>query len=141
MDQISRWLSHNGHTRFAVAVLDASIQRILSQHAYPEAISALLSELISCTVLMRSGHKQAGYLISQIQNEGGLRALVCKCNENYGISGLCQFEQDHLNEPLLSQGKIVLTLVNDQSEHPYQSVVPFHHEDICEQHLVLFSDH
>ena len=133
MDKIFRFHTRSENMLGSVVVLEDSLATILTQHQYPIAIGSLLSEVLCCTALVRSCHKQEGQLIVQIQNDKPIDMLVAKCDHDYQISGVCRFDEQTLGDQVrLSQGLIVISLVAKKQANPYQSLVPYHGETVCQ---------
>ena len=133
-DQIQHFLFENKGIRGILVRLDDSLKNILSQHQYPEAVNHLLAESLAATTLMMTTIKFNGKLIMQLQNQGAISLLVTKCNDQLGISGLAKWDNTIPVESLektLDQGKLVMTLMQDNKVEPYQSIVPINSQSVA----------
>jgi molecular chaperone Hsp33 len=133
-DQVQRFLFEQSDVRGIIVRLDDSLQHIMQQHQYPEVIHALLAETLMASVLMFATLKFKGRLIIQLQNQGPISLLVAKCNDQYHISGLAQWDSEQeiaSIEKTLDHGKLVVTLLRDNNVKPYQSIISLEQQTIA----------
>ncbi|MCC2979099.1 Hsp33 family molecular chaperone HslO [Sphingomonas sp. IC4-52] len=109
------------------------LDTILSVHAYPPAIEALLAEALTLTALVGATLKDVnGQLTLQTQSEQGVvRLLVCDYRGGE-IRGYVQFDADRLAEApadptlfaLFGQGYLAITFDLAATGERYQGIVP-----------------
>ncbi|WP_093065245.1 Hsp33 family molecular chaperone HslO [Sphingomonas sp. OV641] len=109
------------------------LDTILSVHAYPPAIEALLAEALTLTALVGATLKDVnGQLTLQTQSEHGVvRLLVCDYRGGE-IRGYVQFNEDRLAEApvdptlfaLFGQGYLAITFDLAATGERYQGIVP-----------------
>ncbi|WP_066780127.1 Hsp33 family molecular chaperone HslO [Sphingomonas sp. CCH5-D11] len=109
------------------------LDTILSVHAYPPAIEALLAEALTLTALVGATLKDVnGQLTLQTQSEHGVvRLLVCDYRGGE-IRGYVQFDEDRLAEApvdptlfaLFGQGYLAITFDLAATGERYQGIVP-----------------
>lgn len=109
------------------------LDTILSVHAYPPAIEALLAEALTLTALVGATLKDVnGQLTLQTQSEQGVvRLLVCDYRGGE-IRGYVQFDEDRLAEApvdptlfaLFGQGYLAITFDLAATGERYQGIVP-----------------
>lgn len=109
------------------------LDTILSVHAYPPAIEALLAEALTLTALVGATLKDVnGQLTLQTQSEHGVvRLLVCDYRGGE-IRGYVQFDGDRLAEApvdptlfaLFGQGYLAITFDLAATGERYQGIVP-----------------
>lgn len=117
------------------------LDEILSKHAYPPAIEALLAEALALTALIGSTLKDAGgQLTMQSQSDNGVvRLLVCDYRGGE-VRGYVDFDADRLadapEKPTLFAlfGKGYLTITFDQAltGERYQGIVPLDGQTLAE---------
>ena len=87
------------HARGRVVRLGPALDAILSAHAYPPAIEALLAEALTLCALMGSTLKdEAGQLTMQTRSDAGVVQLLV-CDYRGGeLRGYIQYDADRLAE-------------------------------------------
>lgn len=121
------------HARGRMVRLGPVLDTILSVHAYPPAIEALLAEALTLTALVGATLKDVnGQLTLQTQSEHGVvRLLVCDYRGGE-IRGYVQFDEDRLAEApvdptlfaLFGQGYLAITFDLAATGERYQGIVP-----------------
>ena len=121
------------HARGRIARLGPTLDAILSAHAYPPAIEALLAEALTLTALSGSTLKDAGgQLTMQAQNKAGIVSLLV-CDYRGGeLRGYVQYDADRLAEAgvepslfaLFGQGYLAITFDQATTGERYQGIVP-----------------
>jgi molecular chaperone Hsp33 len=119
--------------RGRVVRLGASLDAILSAHAYPPAIETLLAEALALCALMGSTLKdEAGQLTIQTRTESGVVELLV-CDYRGGeLRGYVQYDADRLaaapENPtlfaLFGQGYLAITFDLATTGERYQGIVP-----------------
>ena len=69
--------------------LGPTIDRILSQHAYPEPVAAMLGEAITLAVVLAGALKYDGIFTLQTKGDGPIRLMVVGCIDGGGGARLC----------------------------------------------------
>jgi molecular chaperone Hsp33 len=98
---------------------------------YAAPVRELLGELAAVAALIGSNLKAPGRIGFQMSGHGPVSMLVMDCNEKLQLRGMARSSLSdeapaHVAgvPALLGDGQLVLTLQTDNSETPYQSVVP-----------------
>lgn len=114
--------------------LGQAADTILSQHAYPEAVSALLGEAVTLTAMLGSSLKFDGKFILQTKSDGPVSFLVVHYNAPGGLRGYASFDAGELRRTeawrgahrpgLLGQGHLAMTIDPGGEMECYQAVVP-----------------
>lgn len=129
------------HARGRIVRLGAVLDTILSAHAYPRAIEALLAEALTLAALIGATLKDVGgQLTLQAQTDGGVvRLLVCdyKAGE---LRGYVDFDADRFAEgpdapslfALFGKGHLAITFDNAATGERYQGIVPLDGASLAE---------
>lgn len=117
------------------------LDEILSKHAYPPAIEALLAEALALTALIGSTLKDAGgQLTMQSQSDNGVvRLLVCDYRGGE-VRGYVDFDADRLADApekptlfaLFGQGYLTITFDQALTGERYQGIVPLDGQTLAE---------
>ena len=121
--------------------LGESIDAILSAHAYPEPVAALLGEACALAALIGSSLKFEGRLIVQAQGDGPVRYVVADYDTQGHLRGYCRFDEDEVaaasqgfSRPgartLLGQGVFVMTLDRGPDFERTQGITPIEGESL-----------
>ena len=117
------------------------LDTVLSAHAYPPAIEALLAEALTLAALIGSTLKDAsGQLTMQAQNKGGIVELLVCDYKGGDLRGYVQYDEERLAalpaEPTLSQlfgqGYLAITFDLAVTKERYQGIVPLDGETLSE---------
>ena len=121
------------NARGRVVRLGPALDTILSAHAYPPAIEALLAEALTLCALMGSTLKdEAGQLTMQTRSDAGVVQLLV-CDYRGGeLRGYIQYDADRLAEAperpslfaLFGQGYLAITFDLASTGERYQGIVP-----------------
>jgi molecular chaperone Hsp33 len=116
--------------------LSGAISTILSQHAYPDAVSSLLGEAITLTAMLGASLKiEGGSFILQTRSEGPVKFLVAHYHTPGSLRGYASFDADTfakatngatasvLPNKLLGDGHFVMTIDPGPGMERYQGVV------------------
>ena len=126
-DTIQRFILEHSDLRGELVYLSDSLNTIMQQHKYPPFIRKFLGEVLLAAVLLRSIIKVDGVLTIQLQSEGAVRLLVAKCDGNYHIRGLAQWDKKASEQALqqaIGKGNLIVTVMPDHRVEPNQSIVP-----------------
>lgn len=121
-DVLLPFVFEGADVRGAVVSLDAAWREVLTRHAYPQPVRALLGEAMAASVLLSSTLKFDGTLILQTQaekREAPVRLLVVECNADLTLRATAKLGAEwdaasslegHTLASLVGDGKIVITL-------------------------------
>src|SRR5215471_5632521 len=113
--------------------LGPTVNRILSQHDYPEPVAAILGEAITLAVVLAGALKYDGVFTLQTKSDGPIRLLVADVSTEGAVRGYAQYDAERLEDAwdggspsvpdLIGSGYIAFTV--DQGEHTdrYQGIV------------------
>jgi molecular chaperone Hsp33 len=116
-----------------------AVTSILSQHAYPPAVSELLAEALTLTALLGAALKMEGKFILQTRSDGPVSFLVVQYNAPGSLRGYASFDaaavdalgQDKSNKHrLLGKGHLAMTIDPGEDMERYQGVVPLDGGDL-----------
>ena len=121
--------------------LGDAIDKILSAHAYPEPVAALLGEACALAALVGSALKFEGRLIVQAQGDGPVRYVVADYDTAGHLRGYCRFDEDEVAtassgfarpgaKTLLGQGVFVMTLDRGPDFERTQGITPIEGESL-----------
>jgi len=135
--------------------LGPSVDRILSQHDYPEPVAAILGEAITLAVVLAGALKYDGIFTLQTKSDGPVRLIVADVSTEGAVRGYAQYDRDRLDRvpargaglspsvpDLIGKGYIAFTV--DQGEHTerYQGIVELIGANLaeCAQHYFRQSE-
>ena len=117
--------------------LGPAIDQILTRHAYPEPVAAMLGEAITLAVVLAGALKYEGVFTLQTKGDGPIRMMVADVTTDGAVRGYAQFDAAKLDAAraparpaaglsvprLLGAGYLAFTV--DQGEHTerYQGIV------------------
>lgn len=121
--------------------LGEAIDAILSAHAYPEPVAALLGEACALAALVGSSLKFEGRLIVQAQGDGPVRFVVADYDTQGHLRGYCRFDEAEVEaasrgfsrpgaRTLLGQGVFVMTLDRGPDFERTQGITPIEGESL-----------
>ncbi len=127
--------------RGRIVRLGQTIEAILSAHAYPEAVAALLGEACALAALVGSSLKFEGRLIVQAQGDGPVRYVVADYGTDGHMRGYCRFDEAEVAaasqgfarpgaRSLLGQGVFVMTLDRGPDFERTQGITPIEGESL-----------
>lgn len=118
------------NVRGRVVRLDASLNAVLSAHAYPPALATLLGEALVLTALLGATLREdEGQLTLQAQSKGGpVDLLVCDYRAG-AVRGYLRHDGSEVApgqslEALFGTGHLAITLDQTASAERYQGIVP-----------------
>ena len=131
--------------------LGPTIDRILSQHDYPEPVAAVLGEAITLAIVLAGALKYEGVFTLQTKSDGPVRLIVADVSTEGAVRGYAQYDRERLPElrpgspsvpELIGSGYIAFTV--DQGEHTerYQGIVELAGATLaeCAQHYFRQSE-
>ena len=121
--------------------LGEAIDKILSAHAYPEPVAALLGEACVLAAILGSSLKFEGRLLVQAQGDGPVRYVVADYGTDGTLRGYCRFDPDEVAaasegfarpgaKALLGQGMFVMTLDRGADFERTQGITPIEGESL-----------
>ena len=127
--------------RGRIVRLGETIDTILSAHAYPEPVAALLGEACTLAALVGSSLKFEGRLIVQAQGDGPVRYVVADYDTQGHMRGYCRFDEEAVAaasrgfarpgaRSLLGQGVFVMTLDRGPDFERTQGITPIEGESL-----------
>jgi molecular chaperone Hsp33 len=131
--------------------LGPTIDRILSQHDYPEPVATVLGEAITLAVVLAGALKYDGVFTLQTKSDGPVRLIVADVSTEGAVRGYAQYDRERLPAPragnpsvpeLIGSGYIAFTV--DQGDHTerYQGIVELAGTTLaeCAQHYFRQSE-
>src|SRR3954454_3722699 len=76
--------------------LGPTVDRILSQHDYPEPVAAILGEAITLAVVLSGMLKYNGFLPLQTKSDGPVKLIVADVSTEGAVRGYAQYDRDRL---------------------------------------------
>lgn len=146
-DQLQRFIFENCALRGVLVHLDASLQRNLDAHVYPEPVRALLAEALAAVAILATTVKLEGRISLQLQGQGPLALLLAESTHDRGLRAIARV-QDGAELPVSpvfadwAQGGIMALSMLPDSGKPYQGVVPLDGANLaeCLQHYFAQSE-
>jgi molecular chaperone Hsp33 len=136
--------------------LGPALDRILSQHAYPEPVAAMLGEAITLAVVLAGALKYDGVFTLQTKGDGPIRLIVADVSTDGAVRGYAQYDQKKLEAVteksgaapalsvprLLGAGYIAFTVDQGEDTDRYQGIVELAGATLadCAQHYFRQSE-
>jgi molecular chaperone Hsp33 len=135
--------------------LGPTIDRILSQHAYPEPVAAMLGEAITLAVVLAGALKYDGIFTLQTKGDGPIRLMVADVSTSGTLRGYAQYDAAKLEAALtgttvavpsvprlLGSGYIAFTVDQGEDTDRYQGIVELAGATLaeCAQHYFRQSE-
>jgi molecular chaperone Hsp33 len=121
--------------RFLFVHLDASWRALLEHRDYPPAIRDTLGEAVAASVLLAATLKFDGTLSLQLQGQGPMHLMLAQCSSELGVRAVARYREAHEGRDLAAlsgEGKLTVTLENDDLSQRYQGVVPLSGERLAD---------
>jgi molecular chaperone Hsp33 len=135
--------------------LGPTIDRILSQHDYPEPVAVLLGEAITLAIVLAGALKYDGVFTLQTKGDGPIRLMVADVSTAGAVRGYAQYDAKKLEralagegaaEPavprLIGSGYIAFTVDQGEETDRYQAIVELTGATLaeCAQHYFRQSE-
>ena len=134
--------------------LGPTVDRILSQHDYPEPVAAILGEAITLAILLAGALKYDGIFTLQTKSDGPVRLIVTDVTSEGAVRGYAKYDQGRLAEvgeqvgaslsvpELIGRGYIAFTVDQGEDTERYQGIVELIGETLaeCAQHYFRQSE-
>ncbi|HZH52381.1 MAG TPA: Hsp33 family molecular chaperone [Microvirga sp.] len=127
--------------RGRVVRLGASIDTILTRHAYPPAVSRVLGEAAALAVLLGSSLKFEGRFQLQTKTDGPIEMIVVDFDAPDRLRAMARFDKDKLDAlgsgtlktgELVGSGLLAMTIDQGSERSRYQGVVALDGQDFQE---------
>src|SRR5450755_2725676 len=76
--------------------LGPTVDRILSQHGYPDPVATVLGEAVTLAVLLAGALKYDGVFTLQTKSDGPIRLLVADVSTDGAVRGYAQYDAERL---------------------------------------------
>ena len=142
-DTLHKFLFEDHSVRVEAVRLGRAWQQTQGNHAYPQAVSRLLGELVAASTLLAANLKFDGSLILQLQGDGPVALLVAECRADLSVRATVKLRERQVREDDTIQtlvnpngtGRFVVVL--DPPRHTpgrqtYQGVVPIEGNSVAE---------
>jgi len=115
--------------------LGPTVDRILSQHDYPEPVAAILGEAIALAVVLAGALKYDGIFTLQTKSDGPVRLIVADVSTEGAVRGYAQYDAERLREiglrpgqspsvpQVIGGGYIAFTVDQGEDTERYQGIV------------------
>src|SRR5438270_1571102 len=118
--------------------LGPTVDRILSQHDYPDPVAAILGEAITLAIVLAGALKYDGIFTLQTKSDGPVRLIVADVSTDGAVRGYAQYDSERLEaalEPglrpghspsvpdLIGAGYIAFTVDQGEDTERYQAIV------------------
>jgi molecular chaperone Hsp33 len=134
--------------------LGPTVDRILSQHDYPEPVAAILGEAIALAVVLAGALKYDGIFTLQTKSDGPVRLIVADVSTEGAVRGYAQYNAERLHEirvrpgqspsvpQLIGGGYIAFTVDQGEDTERYQGIVELVGASLaeCAQHYFRQSE-
>ena len=136
--------------------LGPTIDRILSQHDYPEPVAAMLGEAITLAVVLAGALKYDGIFTLQTKSDGPIRLIVADVSTDGAVRGYAQYDARELEAALaarrdgaspsvpvlIGSGYIAFTVDQGEDTERYQGIVELTGATLaeCAQHYFRQSE-
>jgi molecular chaperone Hsp33 len=129
-DTTTRFLFDNTPIRGELTQVEKAFQDILTKHAYPVAVKALLGEFTAAVAMLSDTIKFEGTLSLQVKGAGQVRTIMAECRDNRALRAIAQYNDDYEEGgALIGQGQLAITIDPDKGKR-YQGIVPINDDDM-----------
>jgi len=130
-DCATAFLINETNMRGSLVRLNTSLNDILSQHDYPQAVSQALGEALILVSMFGENLKFDGIITLQIKSDGPIALLIADYMGGGNIRGYAELNQeqyealaaDHGFDQLLGEGYFAITLDQGADMERYQGIV------------------
>jgi molecular chaperone Hsp33 len=141
-DLVAAFQIENQPVRGRIVRLGASVDEILTRHAYPDAVANLLGEACALAAVVGASLKFDGRLIVQAQGDGPVRYVVVDYDTEGSMRGYCRYDADKVAalatgfqrpgaRSLLGKGVFIMTVDQGADMERYQGVTPIEGETLA----------
>ncbi|MFO9076911.1 Hsp33 family molecular chaperone HslO [Legionella pneumophila serogroup 1] len=141
-DTLQRFIFEHANIRGEIVHIEKTFQNIMNQRDYPPMVKNLLGEALVSCLLLASSIKFEGNLSLQFQGDERLSLLLVQCDHNLNIRGFAKCAEsleiaDYATAFL--QGRMVITLSQDNQTQAYQSLIPIQSTSMSENLMTYFA--
>ncbi|MGZ5200649.1 MAG: Hsp33 family molecular chaperone HslO [Telluria sp.] len=142
-DTLQRFIFENAAVRGELVEVSNAWQEIQARHSYPNAVRAVLGEMVAAAALLSANLKFNGSIVMQIHGDGLVRLLVVECDADLRVRATAKLAPDAevADDATLTQlfnqhgkGRFVITLDPQDKmpgQQPYQGIVPLTGDDMA----------
>jgi len=133
--------------------LGPTVDRILSQHDYPEPVAAVLGEAVALAVVLAGALKYDGIFTLQTKGDGPIRLIVADVSTEGAVRGYAQYDASRVGDaapaeasspvpPLIGRGYLAFTVDQGEDTERYQGIVELNGATLaeCAQHYFRQSE-
>jgi len=137
--------------------LGPTVDRILSQHDYPDPVAAILGEAITLAIVLAGALKYDGIFTLQTKSDGPVRLIVADVSTEGAVRGYAQYDAERVEvamagdvhrghspsvPDLLGAGYIAFTVDQGEDTERYQAIVELMGATLaeCAQHYFRQSE-
>src|SRR4051794_35917766 len=137
--------------------LGPTVDRILSQHDYPDPVAAILGEAITLAIVLAGALKYDGIFTLQTKSDGPVRLIVADVSTEGAVRGYAQYDAERVEvamagdvhrghspsvPDLLGSGYIAFTVDQGEDTERYQAIVELMGATLaeCAQHYFRQSE-
>ena len=133
--------------------LGPTVDRILSQHDYPEPVAAVLGEAEALAVVLAGALKYDGIFTLQTKGDGPIRLIVADVSTEGAVRGYAQYDASRVGDaapaeasppvpPLIGRGYLAFTVDQGEDTERYQGIVELNGATLaeCAQHYFRQSE-
>ena len=131
--------------------LGPTVDRILSQHDYPDPVAAILGEAVTLAIVLAGALKYDGIFTLQTKSDGPVRLIVADVSTEGAVRGYAQYDRERLpayrpGSPsvpeLIGSGYIAFTVDQGEDTERYQGIVELSGTTLaeCAQHYFRQSE-
>jgi molecular chaperone Hsp33 len=128
--------------RGRIVRLGATVDEVLTRHAYPTAVARLVGEACALAALVGASLKVEGRLIVQAQGDGPVAYVVADYDTDGALRAYCRFDADRLTQllagtplpgagRLLGEGLFIMTVDPAGDGERYQAITPIGGETLA----------
>ncbi|CAM4288355.1 Hsp33 family molecular chaperone HslO [Pseudoalteromonas byunsanensis] len=125
-DLLHRYIFEKLDVRGELVQIDHTFNEIIAGHNYPQAVQALLGELLVATSLLTATLKFEGDIAVQLQGDGPVKYAVINGDHQQNMRGVARLQGDITGTTvpdLMGKGYMVITITPIKGER-YQGIVP-----------------
>jgi len=138
-DCLHRFLFEHYPIRGHIVHLDASWRALLEHREYPKVIRDTLGEAVAASVLLSATLKFDGTLSLQLQGKGPMHLMLAQCSNDLGVRAVARYRDTpeisvataNLSSLSGEEGRLMVTLENDDLSQRYQGVVPIDNDRLA----------
>ncbi|NOU51886.1 Hsp33 family molecular chaperone HslO [Pseudoalteromonas sp. JBTF-M23] len=125
-DLLHRYIFEKLDVRGELVQIDQTFNEIIAGHNYPQAVQALLGELLVATSLLTATLKFEGDIAVQLQGDGPVKYAVINGDHEQNMRGVARLQGEISGSTipeLMGKGYMVITITPIKGER-YQGIVP-----------------